>query len=77
MKVGEPSRRTCTPDFPTPPPAVTDELGEQALDEYLSLKVRRGELHTENWLVVSQIGLILSFPSFRLLSETPQRGQTT
>lgn len=40
-KAAEPTRRTSTPDFPTPPPAVTDTsaLCEQSLDEYLSLKV--------------------------------------
>lgn len=32
--------RICSPDFPTPPPAITDanEYNEQAPDEYLSLK---------------------------------------
>lgn len=40
-KAAESTRRTSTPDFPTPPPAVTDTsaFGEQSLDEYLSLKV--------------------------------------
>lgn len=34
--------RTCSLDFPTPPPAITDanEYSEQAPDEYLSLKVK-------------------------------------
>lgn len=40
-KAAESTRRTSTPDFPTPPPAVTDTsvFCEQSLDEYLSLKV--------------------------------------
>lgn len=40
-KAAEPTRRTSTPDFPTPPPAVTDTSAfcEQSPDEYLSLKV--------------------------------------
>lgn len=52
MKAAEPTRRTCTPDFPTPPPAVADE---PALDEYLSLKVRsRRNRARENRLFVSK-----------------------
>lgn len=47
-KAAEPTRRTSTPDFPTPPPAVTDTSAfcEQSLDEYLSLKVwKHSRLH--------------------------------
>ncbi|TNM95000.1 hypothetical protein fugu_017759 [Takifugu bimaculatus] len=49
-KAAEPTRRTSTPDFPTPPPAVTDTSAfcEQSLDEYLSLKkLHRGDKPTK------------------------------
>ncbi|CAK6962241.1 lebercilin [Scomber scombrus] len=42
--------RTCSLDFPTPPPAITDanEYSEQAPDEYLSLKeLDRGDRKAE------------------------------
>lgn len=47
-KAAESTHRTSTPDFPTPPPAVTDTSAccEQSLDEYLSLKVwKHSRLH--------------------------------
>lgn len=52
-KAAEPTQGTSTPDFPTPPPAVTDgsQLCEQVSEEYLSLKVQtHGSLTTSLYL---------------------------
>lgn len=46
-KAAEPTQGTSTPDFPTPPPAVCEQVPE----EYLSLKVQtRGSLTTPVYL---------------------------